>query len=638
VPSIKDVLIEYAREAATGDNQFYMSLPYAFKLVTAPGYGPTGPTGEALFPLPMAPQTLDYQLDFAVELTGQDGGVIAEEAGVVIGDLRIAATTGFSLKQCRDTSVKAGGGKWTGDLPKEVSFNQPLSGQMLLWRMMGRCFDAYSELKKDPDVAHLTYLEFHGLKDKLHLEIVPRRVKVIRNPTLYRVTYGYEVEASVVGVARQPLAQYELDAMGDDKSILDYMKDSIALMRSAVNMIEATIDDFNAAMSDLQGKFQSVVGIVSDLTRVVDSARDFIDGRVAFVSVTEAYLTGVVSDADTVIDEIEAAVSSGYSTLSTEAMAGLVDVMMSCNDAMEQMIVATKGHHREDWEAQVVSHKTATAFRGNLSSSQLEAIQNAAETASGAPGAQTASSVFSAPYKPGDAKRILNKDQSPLIKSGKYTGYREVIVSRADTIESLAMKHMGDPTRWVDIAIVNDLKAPYISKSARIPYTKCVGDPILIPIMASSSGVPNQYTGSGKPGASQIESALGVDIRLKKLPSGQYGWYCDVAGGSVDVQLIRGTNNLVQGLGTRLRTEQRTNPQFPGMGLPRLVGENPEAEGKGSLYFAARWSLEQQLEKDPRIERIISVKVSTEIDVVTVEIDAQPIGYDASRVFPVQVT
>jgi hypothetical protein len=127
---------------------------------------------------------------------------------------------------------------------------------------------------------------------------------------------------------------------------------------------------------------------------------------------------------------------------------------------------------------------------------------------------------------------------------------------------------------------------------------------------------------------------MGEDLRAKLLTNGKWGWVIDTAHGSVDLQKISGIPNLVQGLTTRLRTEEYTNLNFPGLGLPELVG----AKAWGDAWREARFFLHQEVMADPRIDSIIGMTYSVDNQRVSIELDAVPVGYDTSRIMPLTLT
>ena len=623
MPNIADIILEYYRQASTGDTEFYKILPYVFKLITKPGHGPTGQyDGEALFPLPIAPTDYSYDMDFAVELSAQDRGLIAEEGGIIMGQIHMAGTMGFKLKSISDTSFIGGARSFTGMLPSEEGRGQKVSGQMHLWRLLGRCFDCYSELKKDPETAPYTRMELHVLKDRLHLAVVPRKVRIIRNPSPYRVTYGYEIEVTVVGEASE-LNAFELTAIGDDKSIWERIKGYVADARKYMRALQSTIDDIRACVGDFKRFVSNIGGILGDMSRVVSSVSDFVNGEMGFIQETKSGLLSLASDLETALGVVGPAVALGQ--LPRDVARSVADGL----DALEGVITACRGSFKNDWDMKAMQHATKVQPNKRLTDEEKTTIQTTSEATG-----QTAQNVFSARFKPGDAQRLLVSDPIPAMLRGKYAGYKEVAVNRGDSLETLAIKYLGDPNAWRDIAAINNLRPPFLSGSTRLPNSKMIGDPIIIPLQRAVAPVPTMGQGNSGTGGSQIETLMGKDIRLELLSNGLWDWYCDDGHGAVDIQTIGGLPNLVQGLETRLRTDLGTNPQFPADGLPPMVGQKSTFQ----LYLEARFALEKQVLADPRINRVVSATFEVVNDAVTCNVVAQPVGYDTNRIVPLQIT
>lgn len=59
---------------------------------------------------------------------------------------------------------------------------------------------------------------------------------------------------------------------------------------------------------------------------------------------------------------------------------------------------------------------------------------------------------------------------NPDINIGQYNSGTLVKINYGESLESLAARYLGDPNRWIDIAIANGLKPPYIDEvGVRIP-------------------------------------------------------------------------------------------------------------------------------------------------------------------------
>lgn len=83
---------------------------------------------------------------------------------------------------------------------------------------------------------------------------------------------------------------------------------------------------------------------------------------------------------------------------------------------------------------------------------------------------------------------------NPDVNIGQYTSGKLVKINYGESLESLATRYLGDPNKWIDIAIANGLKPPYIDE---------VG--VRIPLLSNGSG--NQVNLAG----TDINGNLNID-------------------------------------------------------------------------------------------------------------------------------
>jgi len=169
------------------------------------------------------------------------------------------------------------------------------------------------------------------------------------------------------------------------------------------------------------------------------------------------------------------------------------------------------------------------------------------------------------------------------------------------------------------------LKEPYISDEG-LPGTRGIGDKILIP---SQAPPPEQRLNTPvigvRPTVDPAKRILGTDLQLSALsgPGNLFDIPLDVEGGSTDVKLVAGIQNLRQALLIRLTTERGRDLLYQNLGLERIVAVR--VPGIDSEIIRLR--ITQAIEDDPRILNVREIRVSgSSADAVEVDVDAEVIG------------
>lgn len=623
--SILDLVKESARQMRTGDEYWNKQLPWVFRLVCGiPGKGSTGPDGLAVFPLPVTPEQYEYSLPFAKEVTPQqEGGVVVEEAGIVVGQINIRATTGFRLRRQKTMTWAHGGGQFTGLLGQYGGMFEEISGQLSFWILANRCFEAYSQLKKDPQTAPVTKMELHILKEQLHLEVIPSNFTLTRNAASERVTYRFSVQLDVVGEAEEISA-----ASLTERDIIDDIFDTISTIRDTVQSIAAAIDDLTAAMGQLERFFHGIGGFIDDFRTIIDSCNNLISGNKRFLDVPASFIESKIEFAESMAEIAENIMGPTLGDPSIGVWETEIhQTFLNLVDDLERLKVAGRDYYRGTWQSEVASYNEMTT-----SYYDETATNQAVSDAAAAGGTMTPAQVFEAPARPGDALRTSTPENR--LTSDSYQGFCERVIGQGDTLQSLAARYLGDARRWLELAIVNNLSAPYITTSAKMPRTLQEGSRIQIPISKPVQPTAVPTAGQAQLGQSQAELHMGSDFRMVQTGKGRWGWVVDADHGSVDCQKLSGIDNLGQGLQSRLRTVRGEDILFPDLGLPRLVGQSQFLDPLAEARFRTR----QQILADPRIERLISFEFSVVQDELNLTATVQPVGFDSARTISRQLT
>jgi len=619
--SILDLIKEEVRQGITGDDRYHKNLPWVFRLVVVGEVfvGPTGADGTAIFPLPLSPERFEYTLPFANQLTPQqESGVVVERAGIVIADISISATTGWKMRT--QLAVTSGGGNaqftsilGEGGLPLPAT---EVSGQMAWWTLANRCFEGYSNLCKDPRYANKTRLELHIMKEQLHLEVVPTQVRLHREVARERVTYRYEIGLKVIGPAKELI----YDAI-DDKSLFQSLKDTISKIRSTIQSIKALVDDVTAALDELSRFASGLAGILDDIGDVISAADDLVNGVKSFLDIPSRFLDSVSTAIGSVADLFEDIAS---------LPADVYQTFRKLEDQFDALKVSASDHFDDGWSRVAEKYNAASSpTPPSVIRNEYPEIQNDIDAAAtrSADGTMSITSAFGA-VKPGDQRRQELALPGDRLDPKGYSGFSERTLGQGDTLQSLAARFLGDARRWPEIALVNNLRAPYLTNDSNLPGTLKVGAPITIPMVQAKQGKTPIVTASETAlGASQVEEQLGRDLFLVR-EGDQFGWAIDTAHGSVDGQIVGGVDNLGQAIETRLRTTRGENILYPGVGLPRLIGSSPRSDTRGEVALRVR----QQILADPRVESLVAYSLRIVADQVVLEATVRPVGSSTNRV------
>ena len=162
--------------------------------------------------------------------------------------------------------------------------------------------------------------------------------------------------------------------------------------------------------------------------------------------------------------------------------------------------------------------------------------------------------------------------------------YRKHIVTRGDTIQSIANRYTGDIGFWRELVAYNNLKHPYLvdsteEKLKNPDYLLTIGDTMIIPIEQSIlDHNPNRMNLGDRDKI--MEMSLGTDlsgIGGDKVYQ-QHGTRDEVfelsANGKGDIALARGVDNVKQALIARLLTSKGSLTNHPNYGseLETLIG------------------------------------------------------------------
>ena len=202
------------------------------------------------------------------------------------------------------------------------------------------------------------------------------------------------------------------------------------------------------------------------------------------------------------------------------------------------------------------------------------------------------------------------------VQSYQYTGVKEYTVRTEDTLQSIALRELGDSSLWPYIASANKildntelqtLETIYIPLSSRVASVQKKKDSFIL----TEDPARNPY---------------GVDIRVDSA-SGDI-----VMGDNNDVSVIGGLSNIQQAIDLRFSTPLGSMIKQTGFGIMAQVGE----PGIDITIRYLRMNIAQAVMSDPRIKAVKNIGLDVSGDTITASMDVDVIDYDQS--LPVEVT
>lgn len=182
-------------------------------------------------------------------------------------------------------------------------------------------------------------------------------------------------------------------------------------------------------------------------------------------------------------------------------------------------------------------------------------------------------------------------------------GFRSVELRFGDTLQRVAVRELGDAARWVDIALLNNLRPPYVvdDPADAVEGVASAGTSILIPVQAEFP-------------VGDADDPFLTDLVL-------YRGRLQVNEG--DLVLVSGGPNLIQSLRHRVMVEKRDlwfHPEY-GCWVHSILGQmnGPRAAGLAAFY------IKSTLLEDERVRSVDSIVADVIGDQIKVEATVIPV-------------
>lgn len=184
--------------------------------------------------------------------------------------------------------------------------------------------------------------------------------------------------------------------------------------------------------------------------------------------------------------------------------------------------------------------------------------------------------------------------------------YLKHTIKQGENLQIIANKLLGDITKWIDIATLNDLQYPYIvatnqEKLTNLNHLVTYGDQINLPNQLNQVSDLNYDTFNPVEAKDIYDSTMGMDIGLE-IPYGEdtediLSMYAQPDGH--DIGTVTGIQNLKDSIRRRLLTEYGSLLYHPNYGthLTQMIGEKINSVLEADLKV----EILRTIDTDPRV-------------------------------------
>lgn len=394
--------------------------------------------------LPFPPESITIDEPGAANITyTQNSGKFVERRGNLSKTITLSGTTGYNYRPVLPTIVRQA-------LPQSAIVAQegPTSG-MGRFLSLRNVFRKYWALFSDDtavDKRKNAAMIFVNEKDDEYWVVEPVDFKMVRQAPRDKFIYRYEIVLQTIS----PLDNWSLPP--DTLTLFQKVANVKQLIRNTADQLSTIGASLGNAMSATSGAIKeasdqlvsTVNTIASDLGAVADGTQSFVE------------LPGLIT---------------GSAASSSESFNKSFENFLTISDDVEE----TSGTSPVPFEAHKAGADAAALladlsgrtelFNSTLPDTWSEVLDN-----------------FDPAYGLGGFNQTL---LTPLSRSG----VREAEILPGDDLVNIAIRELGDAERFMEIAILNNLKPPYVSprQNDRQANTLAPGDPILVPSTGAAS-------------------------------------------------------------------------------------------------------------------------------------------------------
>jgi len=544
-----------------------------------------GSGGAALYYFTTPPQSYELSEPASTQvIPTQDGGKFVESQGSIFKDIRLGGTVGFRPNPVTSELIpglEKGTGitltmpsivqSFTNDErglnPKEVTGFDEIT-------YLRNLFRAYFDIKSsNTELARKVVMVFAYLKESEIYIVEPMAFTTTRDkssPLSWRYSIVlrtlYRFDATVPFVA-DPMNIFQ--AISTLSSTLRKLSQDIS---RALNQLASLVTFFaNLPANLLNNIFSAAMDVLSAVAAVRNAGKSFADTMTMVATTTVMNATA----------EFRRLFDEKYGEETTDIQSGEIGTARHALTTLARSCEAVLALDRL-WEG----------------SKQIE-VQDYSKA--------YLDEVGESPFNAGSP---LNVENIQIPETAK-----EVEVIGGMDIRSLARMYLGDEAKWKVLAILNNLKYPYVSHTSG-DGVLAPGDKLLVPYTRELTNEDRSVgrtinSNTNVEGLSPVVRKYGQDLRLSDSSTGTELADLQV-GQHGDLDMINGPENVYQAMMIKFSTEQGELPIHPDFGAKYPIGTKLSMIKLQEFLINTR----RTCLSDPRIESVLSMRAMAHQDKV----------------------
>ena len=537
------------------DKSWQSSKGYAFEVRLTDQNGATKPApGWKEFRLQINPQELTQDEIFAIEVTPTFRGVMVEHHGTIMKDITIAGTTGISpMRRDGGASFKSGDPILQSGHSGFKEFHE--------FRTYIRMYveNKRKESAVDKRKQGELRLVFKNFKDSEYLFVEPIKFTMKRSASR-PFLYDYNIQLKAIGVAS------------------DITPKQPTFFESLDNVLE-----------DIQGYFEL--------------GSKVINGGIGIIRRTERDITNTILNPIRAISLALIAIRGGQLV-----NLGLAGITRRFIDSLNREIQRVENNFNDVIGRDMNAYNGAAGRTSTLVGTPRQSSYQELQILNGLNALKKGLVLLASQQDTLFDKDVFQTNADVANQfSNAFTldtpnSVSDTTILDDDNLQSIAGRELGDPDKYRDIVILNNLKPPYIDSAGGVGVLK-PGQKILLPKGGANFGatLPKNKEWNITRQLQEQEKHLGIDIRIDDNG--------DMAISNIkDLDLIGGMENMVQVVGLKLLLERGSLKRHPEIGTGLQIGRKTRSSELDEL----RQEITSSYGQDPRVESIPFIELTQE--------------------------